>query len=107
MEESNKEDNKEYVEDNYPTPIKSFLLFTNVSKKKPNHPDFNGILTDEKGKQWHLTGWKKQARNNSMYISGVVQSMEEWRKRTKINYKQGKTPRSYVKDDNVPDLPFS
>lgn len=52
-------------------------LFFNEQKQKPNHPDFNGSMVDENGKEFWIAGWKKLSKGGKKYISLSFSEKEE------------------------------
>lgn len=44
-------------------------LFVNKDKRTPNHPDYKGTIETEDGQEYWASGWIKEARNGSKYVS--------------------------------------
>ena len=49
-------------------------LFINGKKENEKQPDLTGNVTIA-GKQWQISGWKKQSQNGTEYISLSVKEL--------------------------------
>lgn len=65
------EQNNEYDNTN------SGALFINEKKQKPNHPDFQGSLTDKDGNEYWVSGWKHVSKGGKKYISLALTEKDE------------------------------
>lgn len=63
-------------------------LFFNEKKVKPNHPDFQGSMTDSNGTDFWVSGWKKKSKTGKKYISLAFTEKEE---ETEHETKEGKS----------------
>lgn len=72
-------------------------LFKNSYKQKDSHPDYCGDLTIG-GIKYELAGWKKQTKDNQVYLSLSAKPSE--------NTNQNQTAQSQVSDPFDDDIPF-
>lgn len=52
-------------------------MFINEKKKSDKHPDFQGTMTDENGKEFWISGWKKVSKSGVKFISLSFRAKEE------------------------------
>jgi hypothetical protein len=80
-------------------------LFQNKEKRSENFPDYSGSVRIE-GADWWISGWKKQSKDGTTYLSLSVKRKDGTADRPAQEFKEAVKQR-FPDADLSDDLPFA